>query len=144
MIGVENQDVITRELQSALAGLMHVTLSRRVAVTHDLNKTNNSSSTHFLQSTAIMNSHTGFWFPSMKIGEITRALEEWGLRISEDQIQRPTSDVVQAIYILFVQQVTGITPGALEEPVGRASTAIDEFPELYTNSLNLNLVLHHV
>ncbi|THH11642.1 hypothetical protein EW145_g515 [Phellinidium pouzarii] len=91
-----------------------------------------------------MNAQTGFWFPSMKIGEIVRALEEWGLRVSDDQIQKPTGDIVQAIYVLFVQQVTGITPEALEQPVNRAIAVIEEHPELYTNSLNLNLVLHHV
>ena len=55
-----------------------------------------------------MNSQTGFWFPSMKIGEIVRALAEWGLPVSEDQIQRPNGDTVQAIYIHFIQQVMGI------------------------------------
>ncbi|EJC97997.1 uncharacterized protein FOMMEDRAFT_143487 [Fomitiporia mediterranea MF3/22] len=91
-----------------------------------------------------MNAQTGFWFPSMKVSEISRALDEWGLRISEDQLQRPTTDVVQAIYLLFVQQVTGITPEMLEEPTSRALASVEEFPELYANSLNLNLVLHHV
>ncbi|KAI5122463.1 hypothetical protein M0805_008774 [Coniferiporia weirii] len=91
-----------------------------------------------------MNAQTGFWFPSMKVGEIARALEEWGLRVSEDQIQKPNGDIVQAIYVLFVQQVTGITPESLEEPVDRAVAVIDEHPELYTSSLNLNLVLHHM
>ena len=91
-----------------------------------------------------MNSQTGFWFPSMKVGEISRALEEWGLRVSDDQIQRPTGDIVQAIYILFVQLATGITPESLEEPVNRALATIDEYTDLYQNSLNLNLVLHHV
>lgn len=91
-----------------------------------------------------MEADNGFWFPSMRISEITLALEEWGLRVTEDQIQRPTSDVVQAIYVLFLQQVTGITPEALEGPVNRAVAGIDEHPELYTSSLNLNLVLHHL
>ncbi|KAH8114618.1 Nuf2 family-domain-containing protein [Phellopilus nigrolimitatus] len=90
-----------------------------------------------------MNAQTGFWFPSMKIVEIVVALKEWGLHVSEDQIQRPTADVVQAIYVLFLQQITGITPESLQEPVNRAVAVIGEHPELYTASLNLNLVLHH-
>lgn len=79
----------------------------------------------------------------MKIGEIVRALAEWGLPVSEDQIQRPNGDTVQAIYIHFIQQVMGITPEALEAPVDRAVSVIEEHSELYTNSLNLNLILHH-
>ncbi|KAL5482632.1 NUF2 [Sanghuangporus weigelae] len=91
-----------------------------------------------------MNGNDGFWFPSMKIAEITSALEEWGLRITEDQIQRPTAENVQKIYVLFLQQITGLTPEMLQDPVGRALAVVSEYPELYSNSLNLNLVLHHV
>lgn len=80
----------------------------------------------------------------MKIGEIIRALDEWGLRVSEDQLQKPTGDIVQAVYVLFLQLVTGITPEALEEPVSRALSTIEDYPELYSKSLNLNLVLYHV
>lgn len=83
-----------------------------------------------------MSSQTGFWFPSMKISEIARALEEWGLRVSEDQIHKPTGEVVQAIYIVFLQQVTGINPESLEEPVNRAISVIEEHP------VCLSLFLH--
>ena len=99
----------------------------------------------------------------MKFSEITCALEDWGLRVSDDQIHKPTGEVVQAIYLVFLQQLTGITPDALQEPANRALGIIEEFPvcciplshwhrasyqtylqELYQNSLNLNLVLCHV
>ena len=80
----------------------------------------------------------------MKVTEITSALEEWGLRISEDQIQRPTAETVQQVYVCFLQQITGLTPELLQEPVGRALAVVAEYPDLYSNSLNLNLVLHHL
>lgn len=91
-----------------------------------------------------MNNNDGFWFPSMKVTEITSALEEWGLRMSEDQIQRPTAETVQQVYVCFLQQITGLTPELLQDPVGRALVVVAEYPELYSNSLNLNLVLHHL
>ena len=80
----------------------------------------------------------------MKVGEISRALEEWGLRVSEDQVQRPTGDIVQSIYILFVQLSTGLTPESLEEPANRALAGISDFPELYQGPLSMNMLLHHV
>jgi len=66
------------------------------------------------------------------------------LRVSDDQIQKPTGEVVQSIYMVFLQQLTGISPEILQEPVNRALGVVEDFPELYQNSLNLNLILFHV
>ncbi|KLO15739.1 hypothetical protein SCHPADRAFT_849077 [Schizopora paradoxa] len=91
-----------------------------------------------------MNGQKSFWFPSMNIPDITQALDDWGLRVSEDQIKKPTGEVVQSIYMVVLQQLTGISRDVLQEPVNRALGAVDDFPELYQNSLNLNLLLTHV
>lgn len=73
-----------------------------------------------------MNSQKGFWFPSMKFSEITCALEDWGLRVSEDQIQKPTGEVVQSIYLVFLQQLTSISFESLQEPANRALAGIEQ------------------
>lgn len=64
----------------------------------------------------------------MKFSEITTVLETWGLRVSEDQIQRPTGDIVQAVYLLFLLQITGITPEQLQQPMHRSLSVVGEFP----------------
>lgn len=64
----------------------------------------------------------------MKVAEITRLLETWGLYVSEDQVQRPTGEVVQAIYVVFLQLVFGITPETLEEPAQRSLAVIEDYP----------------
>ena len=62
----------------------------------------------------------------MKISEITHTLEEWGLRISDEQIQRPTAETVMQIHLLFLQLLTRIDPEMLEGPAMKASTVIED------------------
>ena len=64
----------------------------------------------------------------MNIPDITQALDDWGLRVSEDQIKKPTGEVVQSIYMVVLQQLTGISRDVLQEPVNRALGAVDDFP----------------
>ena len=99
----------------------------------------------------------------MKVSDIIRALEEWGLHVSEEQIQRPTDEVVQAIYAMFLQQITGINVSDLEVPSRKAVAVLEQesvchsvselarlrseyagHQDLFTDSLTLNLFLHHV
>lgn len=62
----------------------------------------------------------------MKISEITRTLEEWGLRVADDQILRPSAETVIQVYILFLQLLAGITPEMLDNPTSKALTVIED------------------
>lgn len=63
----------------------------------------------------------------MTVLEIQEVMKGWGLMLDEPQIQRPTANVVQDIYMVFLEKVTGITPRDLDEPASRALTVINEY-----------------
>jgi kinetochore protein Nuf2 len=56
-------------------------------------------------------------FPDMKIPEIITALGGWGLSVRADQLNHPTPDFVEGVYLACLQQVTGITYDSLRDPV---------------------------
>ncbi|TDL15664.1 hypothetical protein BD410DRAFT_101642 [Rickenella mellea] len=91
-----------------------------------------------------MSGQTGFWYPSMDVDEIVSSIRGWGLEITNAQIQAPTAEVVQAIYSLFLSQITGLTADTLEEPAMRALGVVEVNQELYANALNMHLLLHHI
>ncbi|KAG6878753.1 hypothetical protein C0993_008052 [Termitomyces sp. T159_Od127] len=59
-------------------------------------------------------------FPQMSIPDITAALAGWDLSVSQEQLLRPTSDFVEGVYYVCLQQVTGISQDSLRGPVQNA------------------------
>lgn len=79
----------------------------------------------------------------MKISEITRTLEEWGLRVADDQILRPTAETVVQVYLLFLQLLAGITPEMLETPGSKALTVIEDNTVCINYSLSFKFYRRH-
>lgn len=59
-------------------------------------------------------------FPQMSIPDITNALAGWGLSVSHEQLVRPSSDFVEAVYCACLQQVTDIDHDSLRDSVQNA------------------------
>ena len=74
-----------------------------------------------------MEGSNGFWYPSMKVPDITRTLQHWGIQVLDAQIQKPTSSVVEGIYSQLMTRLTGITDDDMDEPAQRFISSL-EFP----------------
>jgi len=59
----------------------------------------------------------------MTVQEIIASLAQWGLSVSEEQLQRPNADFVEGIYCACLHQVTTITADTLAAPVQEAVEA---------------------
>lgn len=81
----------------------------------------------------------------MSIPDITNALAGWGLSVSHEQLVRPSSDFVEAVYCACLQQVTDIDHDSLRDSVQNALiTSSIEDKDLYTSALTNNLLVYHL
>ena len=63
------------------------------------------------------------YFPQMSLSDIINSLSGWGLPVSPEQLNRPTSDFIEGVYSACLRQVTGIDQQALRDPVQNALSA---------------------
>ncbi|KAL0947262.1 hypothetical protein HGRIS_013383 [Hohenbuehelia grisea] len=82
-------------------------------------------------------------FPQMSIADIMGAFASWGLSISQEQLVRPSPEFVEGVYCACLQQVTGLTPEALQGPLQDALSVVED-PDLYNSALSHNLLCHHL
>ncbi|KIO13148.1 hypothetical protein M404DRAFT_992722 [Pisolithus tinctorius Marx 270] len=81
----------------------------------------------------------------MPIPEIMTALSEWGLSVSTEQLVRPSSDFVMGVYSACLEQVTGLSSGALQESIQSALASMeDSNTDLYSASVAHNFMLYHL
>ncbi|KAI0822657.1 Nuf2 family-domain-containing protein [Trametes gibbosa] len=84
-----------------------------------------------------------FWFPSLPVSEVVDAFTGWGYSVSPEQVARPTSDFVLGVYSACLEQLTGITLDALQEPLEEALATMEN-PDMYSQALAHNLLLYHI
>lgn len=73
-----------------------------------------------------------YWYPHIKNDEIVQNLSGWGLKVSTEQLNKPTSDFVISVYSFCLEQATGISIETMLEPV---QNSLSSFENPYAVSL---------
>lgn len=73
-------------------------------------------------------------FPELRNAEILQCLEDLRIPVSEADLARPTSHVVQKVYEAFAEIFFG---GAFSTSTTSAVAGILEYPELHSDSIGL-------
>ncbi|KAG8891444.1 kinetochore-associated Ndc80 complex subunit nuf2, partial [Tulasnella sp. 403] len=81
--------------------------------------------------------------PILGAQEIVELVSEWGLNTSVEEIKKPTSHTVQAIYEQFLWQMLHVRLEDLDVPRNIIMQDM-EHPELYTEALKLRMFFHLV
>lgn len=81
----------------------------------------------------------------MSMNDIVHSLAGWNLSVSNEQLQRPTTDFVEAVYTDCLRRLTEIDESALRDPVQNAllSSTVDD-KDLYGSALTSNLLVYHL
>ncbi|KIY48607.1 hypothetical protein FISHEDRAFT_43077 [Fistulina hepatica ATCC 64428] len=83
--------------------------------------------------------------PLMRVSDVVESLAGWGLKVEPDQLQRPTPEVVEAIFVKCLQHIMGIDLDILREQADSAlgSLAVEE-RELHREALERQLLVYHL
>lgn len=89
----------------------------------------------------------GYSFPSADLPEIVSVVQDWGLQdVHQSQIAACDVQVIQSIYALALERVTGITTAALDQATEKSLLPIDEYPvrDWFSHFSGLSLMyVHH-
>jgi hypothetical protein len=65
-------------------------------------------------------------FPKMLPSEIVGYLSNWDINITQEQLLRPTPEVVESVYYACLEQVTSISFLSIKAPVQTALARLDD------------------
>ena len=73
------------------------------------------------------NMATGYSFPTADLPEIVSVVRDWGLQdVHQSQIAACDPQIIQTIYSVALERVTGISPTALDQAVERSTVTLQE------------------
>lgn len=87
-----------------------------------------------------------FWFPPLPNSEIISSLSAWGVSVSSEQLTKPTSDFVLAVYTFCLQHVTGLNTDELHDVVQQALSDLEDASEMdfYQYALGRSMLYYHM
>ncbi|ETW85632.1 hypothetical protein HETIRDRAFT_309393 [Heterobasidion irregulare TC 32-1] len=92
-----------------------------------------------------MNKQPGYWYPSMGNQELIDCFDTWGIKLTTQQLLKPSPEFVYDVYLACILQVNGVTQQVLDERLEILLAAINEpNPDIFGNSLSQNLILYQI
>src|ERR1700733_12507102 len=81
-------------------------------------------------------------FPKMLPSEIVGYLSNWDINITQEQLLRPTPEVVESVYYACLEHVTSISFLSIKAPVQSALARLDDSDQVRTPSA-ISLFISH-
>ncbi|KAI8588324.1 kinetochore-associated Ndc80 complex subunit nuf2 [Geranomyces variabilis] len=78
---------------------------------------------------------TGLTFPILKPSELVRCMADVGIPFSEEDVSKPTTQRLLAVYEHFTKLILGVTRASFAVPSFNVQQAL-EYPELHQDALN--------